>query len=219
MKRPFLLWLKWHLFNYSITQLGFAFISHDVALFTRQTPHGIVLRFLYVDDVIITDENPQAIHDLQHYLSKHFEMKDLGSLNYFLNLEVSICPDDYLLSQVKYVFDFLVCSRITNSNTEPTSIDSNVNLTPFNDVPFKDVNLERQLIGNLIYLTVARPDIVYLFILLSQFIATPLTIHFNVVMCILRFVNKTSRHRLQFSSQLSLMLFGYSNADWVRDPT
>ena len=35
---------------------------------------------LYVDDMIITGNDPQAISDLQHYLGQHFEMKDLGSL-------------------------------------------------------------------------------------------------------------------------------------------
>ncbi|KAA0035177.1 putative mitochondrial protein [Cucumis melo var. makuwa] len=62
---------------------------HDTALnFTHQTPHWIVL-LLYVDDMIITCNNPYVISDLQHYLGQHFEMKDLRSVNYFLGLEVS----------------------------------------------------------------------------------------------------------------------------------
>ena len=38
--------------------------------------------------MIIIGNDPQAIADLQHYLGEHFEMKDLGSLNYFLGLKV-----------------------------------------------------------------------------------------------------------------------------------
>ncbi|KAA0045541.1 Retrovirus-related Pol polyprotein from transposon TNT 1-94 [Cucumis melo var. makuwa] len=73
----------------TINQLGFSSSPHDTAPFTRHTPQGILLLLLYVDDTIITGNDPQAISDLQHYLGQHFEMKDLGSLNYFLGLEVS----------------------------------------------------------------------------------------------------------------------------------
>ncbi|KAL0540368.1 hypothetical protein IC582_024605 [Cucumis melo] len=82
-------------FSSTITQLGFTSSPHDTALFTRHTPQGIVLLLLYVDDMIITGNDPQAISDLQHYLGQHFEMKDLGSLNYFLGLEVSRRSDGY----------------------------------------------------------------------------------------------------------------------------
>ncbi|KAA0050766.1 putative mitochondrial protein [Cucumis melo var. makuwa] len=41
-------------FSSTITQLGFISSPHDIALFTRHTPQGIVLLLLYVDDMIIT---------------------------------------------------------------------------------------------------------------------------------------------------------------------
>ncbi|XP_038902454.1 secreted RxLR effector protein 161-like [Benincasa hispida] len=49
--------------------------------------------------------------------------------------------------------------------------------------------------------------------------AAPRTIHFIVVLCILRYVKGTLGHGLQFSSQSSLVLSGYSDVDWVGDPT
>ncbi|KAL0551722.1 hypothetical protein IC582_010811 [Cucumis melo] len=85
-------------FSSTITQVGFTSSPHDTALFTRHTPQGIVLLLLYVGDMIITGSDPQTISDLQHYLGQHFEMKDLGSLNYFLGLKVSQRSDGYLLS-------------------------------------------------------------------------------------------------------------------------
>ena len=42
------------IFSSTITQLGFSSSPHDIALFTRHTPYGIVLLLLYVDDMIIT---------------------------------------------------------------------------------------------------------------------------------------------------------------------
>ncbi|XP_031738814.1 uncharacterized protein LOC116402772 [Cucumis sativus] len=81
--------------------------SHDSALLTRQTSSDIVLLLLYVDDMIIVGDDPQAISDLQCYLGRHFEMKDLGTLSYFLGLEISSLSDDYYLSQAKYATDLL----------------------------------------------------------------------------------------------------------------
>lgn len=72
------------MFSSTITQLGFTSNSHNSSLITRLTCYDIVLLLLYVDDMIITCDFPQAIYDLQNYLRKHFEMKDLEALNYFL---------------------------------------------------------------------------------------------------------------------------------------
>ncbi|TYK10332.1 Retrovirus-related Pol polyprotein from transposon TNT 1-94 [Cucumis melo var. makuwa] len=187
---------------------------------TSSPPHkGIVLLLLYVDDMIITGNDPQAISDLQHYLGQHFEMEDLGSLNYFLGLEVSRRSDGYLLSQAKYASDLLARSGITDSNTASTPLDPNVHLTPYDGVPLENVSLYRQLVGSLIYLTVTHPDIAYVVHIVSQFMAAPRTIHFTVVLRILRYVKGTLGHGLQFSSQSSLVLSGYFDADWAGDPT
>ncbi|KAA0049788.1 putative mitochondrial protein [Cucumis melo var. makuwa] len=149
-------------FSSTITQLGFTSRPHDTALFTHQTPHGIVLLLLlYVDDMIITGNDSQVISFLQHYLGQYFEMKDLGSLNYFLDLEVSRHLDEYLLSQAKYAYDLLVSSGTINFKTALTPLDLNVHLTPFSGVPLEDVNFYRQLVDSLIYLIAPNPDIAY----------------------------------------------------------
>jgi hypothetical protein len=48
--------------------------------------------------MIITGDDTAGIRDLQKFLSQHFEMKDLGTLSYFLGLEVTSSSDGYYLS-------------------------------------------------------------------------------------------------------------------------
>ena len=48
--------------------------------------------------IIITGDDKSGIYALQSYLSQHFEMKDLGSLSYFLGLEVSEDPKEAIIS-------------------------------------------------------------------------------------------------------------------------
>jgi hypothetical protein len=55
----------------------------------------IILLLLYVNDMIITGDDTVGIHNLQNFLCQQFEMKDLGSLSYFLGLKVSSDSDGY----------------------------------------------------------------------------------------------------------------------------
>ena len=47
----------------------------------------------------------------------------------------------------------------------------------------------------------------------------PRSLHYAVILQILRYLKDTLFHRLHFSSQSSLTLQAYSDADWVRDPS
>ena len=44
---------------------------------------------LYVDDIIITGNNSKHISHIIAALSVFFNLKDLGSLNYFLGIEIT----------------------------------------------------------------------------------------------------------------------------------
>jgi len=44
---------------------------------------------VYVDDIIISVSNSVGIANLKAYLSHQFQTKDLGTLRYFLEIEVA----------------------------------------------------------------------------------------------------------------------------------
>ncbi|XP_038895855.1 secreted RxLR effector protein 161-like [Benincasa hispida] len=143
----------------------------------------------------------------------------MGVLSYFLGLEASSCSDGYYLSQAKYAYDLLARSSITDLATSPTLLDLNIRLTPFDGIPLKDGTLYRQLVGSFIYLNVTYPDFACVVHIVSQFMVAPRSIYFTVVLCILRYIKGTIGHGLQFSSQSSLVLSSYSDANWTGDPT
>ena len=62
---------------------------------------------VYVDDMVVTGNDPKERKTLQNYLSREFEMKDLGPLKYFLGIEVSRSSEGIFLSQRKYALDIL----------------------------------------------------------------------------------------------------------------
>ena len=70
-------------------------------MFLCKTSACIVLLLVYVDDIVITGMDSILITCLQH-LQASFHIKDLGSLTYFLGLEVYTDPFGIFLNQHKY---------------------------------------------------------------------------------------------------------------------
>ena len=61
-----------------------------------------ILQVVYVDDIVITKDDTKEIDSMKKYLQKHFQNKNLGSLKYFLSIEVARAKKDILQSQKKY---------------------------------------------------------------------------------------------------------------------
>ena len=156
-----------------VAQQGFTSSPHDTALFVRRSFTGITLIHLYVDDMIITRDNFAGICSLQHFLSQHFEMKDLGTLSYFLRLKVTSLSDGYYLSQAKYASNLFSKAGIIDNKTISTSLEYNAKLTPFDGEPISDATCYHQLVGSLIYLTVTRPDISHSVGMVGKFMDAP----------------------------------------------
>ena len=135
--------------------------------------------------MIITSDDMQRIQDLKNFLSRQFEMKDFGPLDYFLGLEVSSSADGYYLTQAKYTSDLISRASITNSKIVDTHIEYNRRLNSHDGESLADVTLYRQLVGSLIYLTDTCPDIFYAVHVVSQFMIAPRSPHYVVVLRIL----------------------------------
>ncbi|GKV37171.1 hypothetical protein SLEP1_g45230 [Rubroshorea leprosula] len=216
---------KWKLFQMDVKN---AFLNGDLEEEVYMKPplgltppsnKGMVLLLIYVDDMIITGDDVSRIDEVKQFLNHRFEMKDLGSLSYFLGLEVTSLDDGYLLSQMKYASDLISKTGLTNSKNVSTPLEPNVKLTPLDGFPLLDPTPYRQLVGSLVYLTTTRPDIAYAVHVVSQFMAAPRFIHSAAVLRIICYVKGTLFHGLHFSAHSSLVLHAYSNADWAGDLT
>ncbi|KAJ0965657.1 hypothetical protein J5N97_026795 [Dioscorea zingiberensis] len=146
-------------------------------------------------------------------------MKDLGTLRYFLGIEVAYSPRGYLLSQSKYITTILAQARLSDARTVDTPLELNAKYTSSDGIPLSDPTLYRTVVGSLVYLTITRPDITYAVHVVSQFVASPTSVHWAVDLRILRYLRGTQFHSLLFPSSSSLELRAYSDADWVGDPT
>jgi hypothetical protein len=65
-----------------------------------------IILLLYVDDLLLTGEE-NLITNCKKKLEAEFEMKDLGLMHYFLDLEVWQSPKKIFLNQGNYVVETL----------------------------------------------------------------------------------------------------------------
>ncbi|GKV19801.1 hypothetical protein SLEP1_g30019 [Rubroshorea leprosula] len=139
----------------------------------NKTARGMVFLLLDVDDMIVTGDDATSVEELKQSLSKNFEMKDFGVLNYFLKLEVTFSDNGCLLSQVKYASDLISKVELNDGKSVSTPLEPNVKFTPMDGFPLSDPTRYRQLVGSLIYLTTTRSTIAYAVHIVSQFMVAP----------------------------------------------
>ena len=90
-----------------LLQLGFQASKADVSLFMFNKGGLQMYILIYVDDIIIMSSSSSATDCLLIQLEAEFAVKDLGTLGYFLGIEVHHTSTGLILRQHKYIQDLL----------------------------------------------------------------------------------------------------------------
>ena len=184
--------------------------------FFKRDGDDITLLIVYVDDMIVTSSSSKEVEKLQSHLAKEFEMKDLGTLKYFLGIEVSRSRYGLLLSQWKYTLDIL--NETGNSACEPvnTPIEVNHGMSIYPDrIPTNKETYQR-LVGKLIHLTHTKPNISYAVSGVSQFMHNPSNQHMSVVNHILAYLKSSPGKGIFLSKHGHLDIEGYTDPNFAR---
>src|ERR1044072_6967082 len=81
----------------TLQHAGFTKCKCDPSLLTMHKDGHHIFLLIYVDDIIITGDSLSQIQQLIAQLNSVFALKDLGSLDYFLGIQVKHMPDGSLL--------------------------------------------------------------------------------------------------------------------------
>lgn len=71
-----------------LTNFGFARSNSDYYLFTLTKGSTFTTIIIYVDDILISGNDPHSINVVKKYLHSLFTIKDMGEAKFFLGIEL-----------------------------------------------------------------------------------------------------------------------------------
>jgi histone deacetylase 1/2 len=199
--------------------LGFKASKSDTSLFIY-SKHGVtIFMLIYVDDIIVTSSSQEAVTTLLKDLRSEFALKYLGELSYFLGIEVTPVQGGILLKQEKYAGDILARVGMTKCKTSSTPLVAMEKLSREGGdlLSSDDATRYRSIVGALQYLTLTRPDLTFAVNKVCQYLHSPTTTHWTAVKRILLYVKGTSDVGLRIMKSSSMLISGFSDADWAGD--
>ena len=80
---------QWYLkFNDIITSFGFKENTIDRCIYLKFSGSKFIFLILYVDDISHASSDLGLLHETKKFLSKNFEMKDMGKATYVIGIEI-----------------------------------------------------------------------------------------------------------------------------------
>jgi hypothetical protein len=180
---------------------------------------GSVTIFLlgYVDDIIVASSSSYVAADLLRNLQSEFALKDLGTLHYFLGIEVSYAKEGIYLSQKKYIMDVLqhVGMLSCKSASTPLSCSTKISAHVGDQLNPEDATGYCSIVSALQYLTLTFPDISFAVNKVCQYLHSPTTVHWMTLKCILRFLKHTMDSAFLIRRSPSAMVSAFSDVVWA----
>lgn len=186
----------------------FFILNHDSSLIYILT---------YVDDILITGNNPDFLQQTLTSLATRFYIKDPEDLNYFLGIEAHRTTSSVHLTQHRYILDLLARCRMLDAKPVTTPMATTPKLILRLGSPLPDPTEYPSTVGSLQYLAFTRPYISYAVNCLSKFMHSPTIDHWQATKYVLRYFVGTSNYGLFYSKDNPTSLHAYFDADWAGD--
>jgi hypothetical protein len=197
-------------FDTTLTSAGFTINEANRCVHYQHGGSEFVILCLYVDDILIFGTNIDAINEVKSFLSKSFDMKDLGETDVILNIKLLKDESEITLLQSHYVEKVLSRFGFMDSKPSPTPYDPSVTLR-------KNKKISRDQFDSLMYLASAtRPDISFAVSKLRRYMSNPGDDHWHALERVLHYLKGIINFGIHYSGHPA-MLEGYSDSNWISD--
>ena len=116
-------------FSNALLKEKFTQSATDHSLFIKSIGYVFIALLVYVDNIIIASNNEEAVKDLKNRLDKRFKLKDLGSLRFFLGLEMARTNKGISVSQRHYALQLLADVCYLGCKLTSTPMEANLKLS------------------------------------------------------------------------------------------
>ncbi|KAG8480419.1 hypothetical protein CXB51_025096 [Gossypium anomalum] len=199
-----------------LSRLGFEKSLSEPTLFVKKSKEETLLIVsIYVDDLLVTGSKDVIIDEFKAQMQEAFDMTDLGTMTYFLGMEVNQFDRGIFISQQAFALKILDKFGMQNCKPVSTPMAQSEKLSSIGDYEKVDEREYRSLVGCLLYLTATRPDLMHAVSLLARFMHCSNVVHFKAAKRVLRYIKGTLRLGVLFKKEKQLKLVGYSDSDWA----
>jgi Reverse transcriptase (RNA-dependent DNA polymerase) len=208
----------YHKLRDTLIHLGFQTSASDPSLFIYHNGDTLAYLLVYVDDIVLTGNNPLLLQQFIQFLDHKFTIKDLGRLHFFLGIEVSSYGNGLLLTQSSYINSILQKANMNDAKTVTTPMATGNMLSKYDGESMENPHLFRSIVGALQYVTITRPDVSFAVNRVSQYMHAPTTAHWMAVKRILRYLKGTVAHGLAIQLSSSPTINAFADSDWAGCP-
>jgi hypothetical protein len=142
-----------------LQQQGFRKGNADNNLYIKVNQDSILLIEVYVDDIIFGSDDDRMSQKFAKDMQNEFEMSLLGELSFFLGLQICQRNQGIFISQTKYIREMLKRFGMEDCKPVNTPMQTSCKLSKYDDSKSTDQRQYRSMIGNLLYVTTSRPDV------------------------------------------------------------
>ena len=147
------------------------------------------------------------MHEVKQFLSKHFDMKDMGDASYVIGINIFRDKHNGILglSQKTYINRVLEIFRMKDCSPSVAPIMKgnrfNLNQCPKND--FEKEKMKNipyvSVVGNIMYVQVCtKPDITFIVSMLERYQSNPGMNHWRVAKKVLRYLQGMKEYMLMY---------------------
>ncbi|KAL6322423.1 hypothetical protein AAG906_008078 [Vitis piasezkii] len=196
---------QWYLkFHEILITFGFKENLVDQCIYLKITGSKICVIVLYVDDMLLASNNMGMILETKQFLSKNFDMKDLGeaSYNYIEKVLKKFNMQNCYSSVAPVVKGDIFCElQCPKNDIEKKQMDK---------IPYAFA------VGSIMYAQVCtRLDIAYVVGMLGRYQSNPSIDHWKAVKKVLCYLQGTKDYMLTYRKINNLEIIGYSNSDYA----
>ena len=164
------------------------------------------------------------LHETKKFLTKNFEMKDLGEASFVLGIKILRDRSQGVLglSQKSYIDKVLSRFGMKDCKSGDTPISKgdkfSLKQCPSNDLERNEMQKipYASIVGSLMYAQVCtRSDIAFIVGVLGRYLSDPGVQHWKAAKRVMRYLRRTKDYMLTYRKSESLEVVGFSDSDFA----